>query len=176
MSYFKSQEITSGSYFNGSLISQDDVLIIAEDEINQISIRKLLSLLSTSEIDQVLSIAKSVRIQEINIENQNNLKTAFEYPANSGNIFSITNQKGLEISALNDLKNILSYPYTYSGLGTSYVTFQSSSEIESFFQSAFLVFNQIQQIRYIQAITSVRDISITSDLMTAISDVFNIQY
>ncbi len=174
--YFRQQPLSIGDLFNGSVLSSDDTLIIAENYNSTSVVRDLLSNLTTVQESQVLEIVKEYKIELIKDDNTLNLETALEYPAASGNTFDISNSKIQEYLGLDGLKDSFVYPYEYFGNGQSSVVFNSSSDITSFFAAALTTFNTIQQGRFVLAADAVKAVTITTTLPDAINTILAITY
>ncbi len=175
-SYFRKQSLKAGDIFNGVPLTQDDILIIAENYSSTIIIRDLISNLNPTEEGQVLEVVKEVKIDSLKEENNENLETVFEYPDSSGNTFDISPPKIQNYLGLDGLKDSFIYPYEYFGNGQSSITFNSSLDITTFFAAALSIFNTVQQGRFKPAADNVKAVTLASDLITAINEVLNISY
>ena len=82
--------LLEGTYFLGELVSRNTNYYIAKDNINDIDIESYENSLTTEISNSILRIAKNIRIEQIQKEDDINLITAFEYPLDSGKTFNIS--------------------------------------------------------------------------------------
>jgi len=172
---FLQRDLLAGQYFDGVLLSSDDILYVAE--LNEVSIRKRKSLMTPQEEADTLEIAKNIHRLKINADHNKSLQTVFEYPASSGLSFSISNDDIQNYNALLIYKNSFSYPYDFMGNDGAKVTFSSSVDLDTFHAAAFVMYNTVQATRYTPAMNSIDAITLAgTTLELAIAALFSITY
>ena len=174
---FDTTILTAGEYFNGVLLASNDTFYSISDNVTVIN--ELRSNIGTagypSELE-VLKVAKNVHKDEIRKQHDKNLQTVFEYPVSSGNTFAINNTQIQFFTALKDNKNAFVYPYRYDGNDGCFITFANASEIQAFYDAAFLEYGTVTATRYNPAFEAIEAVAITTTLEDALISVFAVTY
>lgn len=168
--------LLEGAYFLGQMVVSNTNYYIAKDYINNIDIESYEDNLTTEISNNILRIAKNLRIGQIQKEDDINLVTAFEYPANSGNTFSISRVRFSYYNSMVLFKDSLTYPFEFLGNNGSTVFFQNSTDITTFVGAALVKHQEIYNNRYLVAVNTINQIEITTTLQDAITLVMNTNY
>lgn len=174
---YKTIDLSAGDYFDGQLLAVNDTFYAISDNVS--TIRDLRSNIGTagypSELE-VLKVAKNIHKDEIRKQHDKNLQTVFEYPVSSGNTFAINNTQIQFFTALKDNKNAFVYPYRYDGNDGCFITFANASEIQAFYDAAFLEYGTVTATRYNPAFEAIEAVTITTTLEDALTAVFAVAY
>lgn len=142
-----------------------------------------LSELTSQEIQQAFDIAVKVNVERLRMETQEALKTGLEYPENSGNHICLDNNQALQIKAWYDLTKqqiaagLISFPIFYVGAGFENLNFQNESEVDTFFNTAFTVFNKLNTTNFKSAYDALKSVEmVDDDIITAINQLEAISY
>ena len=175
--YFDTTTLTAGEYFNGVLLASNDTFYSISDNVTIIN--ELRSNIGTagypSELE-VLKVAKNVHKNKIRNQHDENLQTVFEYPVSSGNTFAINNTQIPFFTALKDNKDNFVYPYRYNGNDGVFITFANATEVQAFYDAAFLEYGTQTATRYNPALEAIESVTITTTLEDAIIAVFAVAY
>ncbi len=165
-----------GTYFLGELVASDTNYYIAKDYINDIDIESYEDNLTTEISDNILRIAKNLRIEQIQKEDDINLITAFEYPLDSGNTFSISRSQFSYYNSMMIFKDSFTYPFEFLGNNGATLFFDNSTDVTNFVGSALVKHQEVYNNRYLVSVNEINEIVITTTLEDAIALVMNINY
>lgn len=165
-----------GTYFLGELVSRNTNYYIAKDYINDIDIESYEDSLTTEISDNILRIAKNLRIEQIQKEDDINLITAFEYPLDSGNTFSISRSQFSYYNSMMIFKDSFTYPFEFLGNNGATLFFENSTDVTNFVGSALAKHQEVYNNRYLVSVNEINEIVITKTLEGAITSVMNINY
>lgn len=168
--------LLEGTYFLGELVTRDTNYYIAKDYINNIDIESYEDSLTTEISDNILRIAKNLRIEQIQQEDDINLITAFEYPLNSGNTFSISRSQFSYYNSMMIFKDNFTYPFEFLGNNGATLFFENSTDVTNFVGSALAKHQEVYNNRYLISVNAINEIAITTKLKDAITSVMNIKY
>ena len=167
--------IPQGSRFENVVLDEDKIFIIAQNKTDKV--RMFLDDMALEDKELTLSIVKEHNVKNLQIANNENLKTGLEYPESSGNYFDLRNTKIQEYLGLMTFKSSFVYPYYFSGTGNSSVTFSQESDIDAFISAALTQQGIIQQGMYAPKAKSVNAVLLVDEnLLTAIDEVLSIVY
>jgi hypothetical protein len=167
--------ITSGSRFENEVLAEDKTFIVAQNKVD--TVRMFVEDMTLEDKEKALDIIKEYKIKELQIANNENLKTGLEYPASSGNLFDLRNVKIQEYLGLITFKASFTYPYYYAGVGSSSVTFTQESDVDAFINAALTAQGTIQQGIYAPRAQAVKSVTMSNgDLLTAIDAVMAVTY
>ena len=168
--------LLEGTYFLGEMVAKNTNYYIAKDYINDNDIESYEDNLTTEISDSILRIAKNLRIEQIQKEDDINLITAFEYPLDSGNTFSISRSQFSYYNSMMIFKDSFTYPFEFLGNNGATLFFENSTDVSSFVGSALAKHQQVYKNRYLLSVNKINEIAITKTLKDAITSVMNIIY
>lgn len=168
--------LLEGTYFLGELVSRNTNYYIAKDYINDIDIESYEDSLTTEISDNILRIAKNLRIEQIQKEDDINLITAFEYPLDSGKTFSISRSQFSYYNSMMIFKDNFTYPFEFLGNNGATLFFDNSTDVTNFVGSALTKHQEVYNNRYLVSVNAINEIVITRTLEDAITSVMNINY
>lgn len=168
--------LKAGTYFLGQYISSDTCYYIGYDDLNNTTIESFEDDLTDPLKDDFLKLSKNLKSELIQEEDDINLKTAFEYPVDSGDTYSISRATFSYYNSMMIFKDSFSYPFEYVGNDGSKIFFASAEDLTTFVGSALSKHQEIYKNRYLVAINAVNDIAITTTLMNAITQIMDINY
>jgi len=167
--------LKKGDLFDGIELLADDVFIVGNCPDR--SVRKRLSLMTAMDKNDTLHICKEVRVLVVTEESKVDFENGFEYPVSSGNFFSVSQAKYPEFNALELNKDVLVYPFTYYGNGTSKVIFADSTELMTFKNAALFAQGTYYATKFVPTISAITSVVISGgDLIAAVDSVNNINY
>ena len=175
--YFETREFNAGDFFNGQALAANDTFYAISDNVH--TIRELRTNIGTPGYpteNEVIEIAKNVHKANIVEQHTDNLKTAFEYPASSGNTFAIDFNSISDYNALFLYKDNFPYPYRYNGNDGASIEFLSAADVTAFHTAAFTTYNTITAARYNPAFVAIETVTITTTMEDAIIDIFAVTY
>jgi hypothetical protein len=155
--------LIEGTYFLGQVVFSNTNYYIGKDYIRDIDIESYEDSLTPEISNNILRIAK-------------NLMTAFEYPVDSGNTFSISRSQFSYYNSMMLFKDNFTYPFEFLGNDGSSVVFQNSTDITTFVGAALVKHQDIYNNRYLIAVNAINQVVITTTLQDAITEVMNINY
>lgn len=179
--FYQEIVIVSGGHFNGNEYPDGETFVKAKSlrKSHPKSVFAVKDAMTSQEKDDALFCVKTAKIQAISDENQEYLKTAFEYPVGSGNIFSVSKVDGTfqDYLALLTNKDSLSYPFTYSQ-NSDKVVLANETELLNFYAAAQTAFMTADAGRYQPAVNTIEAVTIASagGYDEAISEVLAIEY
>lgn len=168
--------LIEGTYFLGQVVFSNTNYYIGKDYIRDIDIESYEDSLTPEISNNILRIAKNLRIEQIQVEDDKNLMTAFEYPIDSGNTFSISRSQFSYYNSMMLFKDNFTYPFEFLGNDGSSVVFQNSTDITTFVGAALVKHQDIYNNRYLIAVNAINQVVITTTLQDAITEVMNINY
>ena len=168
--------LLEGAYFLGQMVVSNTNYYIAKDYINNIDIESYEDNLNTEISNNILRIAKNLRIEQIQKEDDINLITAFEYPVDSGNTFSISRSQFSYYNSMILFKDSFTYPFEFLGNDGSIVFFENSTDITTFVGAALTKHQEIYNNRFLVAVNTINEVEITTTLKDAIVVVMSIEY
>lgn len=173
--YYREVPLLEGSNFDGVTLEADDTFIIASSSSE--TVRKRLSLMDSDDKDKVLELCKCHQVEVVTAQSASDFITGFEYPASSGNTFSVSQEKYAEFNALELNKDVLSYPFTYYGNGTSKVVLDNATELMNFKNAALTAQGTFYSTKFVPTVDAIEAVTITGgDLRAALDSVLAISY
>jgi len=168
--------LLEGTYFLGELVSKNTNYYIAKDYINETDIESYENSLTTETSDSILRIAKNLRIEQIQKEDDIHLITVFEYPLDSGNTFSISRSQFSYYNSMMIFKDNFTYPFEFLGNNGATLFFENSTDVTNFVGAALAKHQEVYNNRYLVSVNAINEIVITKTLEGAITSVMNINY
>lgn len=168
--------LLEGAFFLGQMVVNNTNYYIAKDYINDIDIGSYEDSLTTKISDSILRIAKNLRIEQIQKEDDRNLISAFEYPLDSGNTFSIARSQFSYYNSMMIFKDSFTYPFEFLGNNGSVLFIQNSTDVATFVGAALTKHQEIYNNRYLVSVNTINEVEITATLQDAITAVMNINY
>ena len=168
--------LLEGTYFLGEMVAKNTNYYIAKDYINDNDIESYEDNLTTEISDSILRIAKNLRIEQIQKEDDINLITAFEYPSDSGKTFSISRSQFSYYNSMMIFKDSFTYPFEFLGNNGATLFFENSTDVSSFVGSALAKHQQVYKNRYLIKVNQVNEVVITKTLEDAIVVVMSVNY
>ncbi len=168
--------LKAGSYFLGEYISADTSYYIGFDSQRDITIESFESALTDELKADFLRLAKNLKCELIQEEDDINLKTVFEYPADSGETYSVSRSTFAYYDSMILFKDSFEYPFEYVGNDGAKILFSSADEVVTFVSAALVKHQEIYKTKYLVAVNAVNDVLITTTLADAISEVMAVIY
>ena len=168
--------LLEGAYFLGEMVISNTNYYISKDYINSIDIESYEDNLTNEISDNILRISKNLRIEQIQKEDDRNLITAFEYPADSGNTFSISRSQFSYYNSMMIFKDSFTYPFEFLGNNGSVVFFQNPTDVITFVGAALTKHQEIYNNRYLVSVNNINEVEITTTLQDAIILIMNVDY
>jgi hypothetical protein len=168
--------LIEGTYFLGEIVAKNTNYYIAKDYINDTDIESYEDSLTTEISDNILRIAKNLRIEQIQKEDDINLITAFEYPSNSGNTFNIARSQFSYYNSMMIFKDNFTYPFEFLGNNGATLFFEGSTDVASFVGAALTKHQEVYNNKYLVSVNAINQITVTTTLKDAITSVMNIIY
>ena len=168
--------LLEGTYFLGELVARNTNYYIAKDYINDTAIESYEDNLTAEISNSILRIAKNLRIEQIQKEDDINLITAFEYPLDSGKTFSISRSQFSYYNSMMIFKDSFTYPFEFLGNNGATLFFENSTDVTNFVGSALAKHQEVYNNRYLVSVNEINEIVITRTLEDAITSVMNINY
>lgn len=168
--------LKSGTYFLGNMILMDTNYYIAKDYIKDNFIESYETNLTSQISNSILRIAKNLRIEQIQVEDDKNLMTAFEYPEGTGLTYSISRSQFSYYNSMMIFKDSFSYPFEFLGNDGASINFVDATGLASFIGLALQKHQEIYNTKYLVAVNQINSITVDSSLETAINNVLNINY
>jgi len=163
--FYEEISIDSGAYFNGVEYPDGETFVKAKSlrDSHPKNIFLVKNVMTSDEQDDALFVVKIAKIQEISDQNQEYLKTAFEYPVSSGNVFSVSKLDGKfqDYIALLTNKDSLTYPFTYSQ-NSDRVVLADEPDLLNFYAAAQTAFLAADAGRYQPAVNAIEAVTIAS--------------
>ena len=168
--------LKAGTYFLGEYVPADTCYYIAKDNI-QLTITESYEDNLTPELSEtILRVAKNLRIEEVQQEDDINLITAFEYPASSGDTYSIARSQFSYYNSMVLFKDSFTYPFEFLGNNGATIFFNTSTDVTTFVGAALVKHQEIYNTRYLISVNAINQVTITTTLQDAITEVMNINY
>jgi hypothetical protein len=168
--------LKAGTYFVGEYISADTFYYIGFDKAKDTTIESFENDLTDDLKADFLRMAKNLKIELIQEEDDINLKTVFEYPVDSGDTYSVSRSTFAYYDSLILFKDSFEYPFEFVGNDGAKVLFSSADEVASFVGAALSKHQEVYKSRFLIAVNSVNDVVITTTLQSAILLIMNINY
>jgi len=168
--------LIEGTYFLGEMVTKNTNYYIAKNYINDISIESYEDNLTTEVSDNILRIAKNLRIEQIQKEDNTYLITAFEYPLDSGNTFNISRTQFSYYNSMMIFKDNFTYPFEFLGNNGATLFFENSTDVINFVGAALAKHQEVYNNRYLVSVNAINEIVITTTLKDAIVVVMSIEY
>ena len=168
--------LLEGTYFLGEMVAKNTNYYIAKDYINDNDIESYEDNLTVEISDSILRIAKNLRIEQIQKEDDINLITAFEYPLDSGKTFSISRSQFSYYNSMMIFKDNFTYPFEFLGNDGATLFFENSTDVTNFVGSALAKHQQVYKNRYLIKVNQVNSVEKTNPLRTSIEEIMNITY
>lgn len=168
--------LKANTYFLGEFIDSDTCYYIAKDNIKNEIVESFKNDLTTELTDKILRVSKNTRIEQIQVDDDKNLQTCFEFPTDSGKTFSISRSQFSYYNSMYIFKDVFVYPFEFLGNDGSSIIFNNSVDLENFVFSALSKHQEVYKNRYIIAVNSVNDVQVGQDIDNAINQIFSINY
>lgn len=168
--------LKEGTYFLGQVVFSDTYFYLATDNIKGVNIESYEDDLTPELSAEFLRIAKNLRIEQIQKEDDINLITAFSYPVGSGYTYSIARSQFSYYNSMILFKDNFSYPFEYVGNDGASVIFENSVDIDTFVGAALTKHQEIYNNRYLVSVNAINQVTIITTLKDAITEVMNINY
>ena len=168
--------LKAGTYFLGTLINTDTYYYIAKDDMKSIIVESYEDALVPEISEQILRIAKNLKIENLQKEDDINLKTCFEYPADSDKTFSISRSQFSYYNSLYIFRHGFTYPFEYLGNEGEKVVFTTVTDLENFVNSALVKHQDVYNNRYLIKVNQVNSVVENNPLRTSIEEIMNITY
>lgn len=168
--------LLEGAYFLGALVSENTNYYMAKDYINDIDIESYEDSLTTEISNSILRIAKNLRIEQIQKEDDINLITVFEYPLDSGKTFNISRSQFSYYNSMMIFKDSFTYPFEFLGNNGATLFFQNSTDVTNFVGSALTKHQEVYNNRYLVSVNTINEITITTTLKDSIVAVMSVDY
>lgn len=168
--------LQKNTYFLGKYLIENTKFFIGVDDIKENRYESFENDLTTNVEESILRISKNCKIELIQKEDERNLTTVFEYPVSSNNTYPINRTSFPYYNSMLLFKDSFNYPFEFIGNDGASITFIDSTELTNFIQSALTKHQEIYSNRYLSAINSVNEVTITTTLENAINNVFSIIY
>jgi hypothetical protein len=168
--------LKAGTYFLGAEGLSDTYYYIAKDNMKSIIVESYEDSLVPETSEQILRIAKNLKIENLQKEDDINLKTCFEYPIGSGNTFSISRSQFSYYNSLYIFKASFTYPFEYLGNEGAKITFTIAEDLESFVSSALIKHQDVYKNRYLVKVNEVNSVVENNPLRNSIEEIMNIIY
>ena len=168
--------LLEGTYFLGEMVAKNANYYIAKDYINDNDIESYEDNLTVEISDSILRIAKNLRIEQIQKEDDINLTNAFEYPLDLGNTFNISRTQFSYYNSMMIFKDSFTYPFEFLGNNGATLFFENSTDVSSFVGSALAKHQQVYNNRYLLSVNAINEVAITTTLQDAVISVMTINY
>lgn len=168
--------LLEGAYFLGQMVVSNTNYYIAKDYINNIDIESYEDNLNTEISNNILRIAKNLRIEQIQKEDDRNLINVFDFPVDSGNTFNISRSQFSYYNSMILFKDSFTYPFEFLGNNGSLVLFQNPTDVSTFVGAALTKHQEIYNNRYLVSVNTINNIEITTTLQDAIISIMNVDY
>ena len=168
--------LKAGTYFLGEYIAEDTSYYIGLDDQRDTTIESFESALTDELKADFLKLAKNLKCELIQEEDDINLKTVFEYPLDSGDTYSVSRSTFAYYDSMILFKDSFEYPFEYVGNDGAKILFSSADEVVNFVSAALIKHQEIYKTKYLVAINAVNDVLITTTLADAISEVMAVIY
>lgn len=168
--------LKAGTYFLGTEVLSDTYYYIAKDFKNQSIVESYESNLDSTISNQILRIAKNLKIENLQVDDDLNLETCFEYPEASGNTYSISRNQFSYFNSLYLFKNSFSYPFEYLGNEGVKLILNNSTDLDTFVNSALTKHQEVYKNRYLVKVNEVNEETITVSLKASVINIMNVTY
>lgn len=168
--------LIEGTYFLGNMVTSNTNYYIAKDFVKDNFIESYENDLTSQISNDILRITKNLRIEQIQVEDDKNLMTAFEYPEGTGLTYSISRSQFSYYNSMMIFKDSFTYPFEFLGNDGASINFIDATGLASFIGLALQKHQEIYNTRYLVAVNQINSITVDSSLETAMNNVLNINY
>ncbi len=168
--------LKAGTYFLGQYITADTNYYIGYDNLKNKTIESFQDDLTDPLKNEFLRLAKNLKSELIQEEDDINLITVFEYPVGSGDTYSVSRSTFAYYDSMILFKDSFEYPFEYVGNDGAKILFSGADEVVNFVSAALVKHQEIYKNRYLVAINAVNAVLIVTSLADAISEVMAVIY